>query len=224
MSSALQELGYHIVDEVFSSEEIGRMREISYNYFLNDGGFRDSTGRAKPDWIKDESLLELKEIIDSKNLEDVIENIIGEQVSFVGHNDLHINRSVGWHKDRLNGEARKYEINNPWSVVGQEKMKIYKVNIYLQSHATGSDGLIVKKGSHLSESMSTGEQVTLNPSLGSIVLFDQRITHRAQWSGGYNRMLICMGYGVRNCFFDEFKKGTEFRQNKQNTTIIKREI
>ena len=208
--------GYCIIDEVFSPEEISKMRNISLEYFHNSGGFRDNTGRAKPDWIKDDNLSNLRQIVNSKKLETLIQDLIGEGVEFIGHNDLHVNRNVNWHKDRLNGAARKYEINNPWSEVNGQVMKIYKVNMYLQDHSNNNDGLMIKKGSHKFENLDHGEIMILKPRLGSIVVFDQRITHRAQWSGGYNRLLICMGYGVKNCFFDEFQKGTEYRQGKQN--------
>jgi hypothetical protein len=208
--------GYCIVDGVFSLQEVDKMRNISLEYFNNSGGFRDNTGRAKPDWINDNNLSILKQIVYSKNLETLIRDLIGESVNFVGHNDLHVNRNVNWHKDRLNGAARKYEVNNPWSELNGQVMKIYKVNIYLQDHSNNNDGLMIKKGSHKFENLEKGETVILKPKIGSIVVFDQRITHRAQWSGGYNRLLICMGYGVKNCFFDEFQKGTEYRQDKQN--------
>lgn len=216
MNKYFHDNGYCILENVFNGDEISLMRQISLNYFHEDGGFKDNTGRAKPDWIKDKKLQSLNKIVSSKNLDQIISGIIGEQVLFIGHNDLHVNRNVNWHKDRLNGEARRFEINNPWSKVGEETMKIYKVNIYLQDHSNNNDGLIVKKGSHVFEDMNYGEVVFLKPSLGSVVVFDQRITHRAQWSGGYNRFLICMGYGVKNCFFDEFQRGTKYRQDKQN--------
>ena len=208
--------GYLIIDKVFSHQEIEEMRNISLDYFHNCGGFRDNTGRAKPDWIKDQKLSKIREIIESKNVENIIQDLIGEPVSFIGHNDLHVNRNVNWHKDRLNGAAREYEIHNPWSEVDGQTMKIYKVNIYLQDHSDNDDGLMIKEQSHKFENLDHGSVRFLRPPAGSIVVFDQRITHRAQWSGGYNRLLICMGYGVKNCFFHEFEKGTQYRQNKQN--------
>jgi len=208
--------GFTVVKNVFTENEVASFRQQSMEFFVAGGGFTNSTGRAKPDWIKEKQLQPLYSLWQSKNVEGIVKDLIGEEVEFVGHNDLHINRNSGWHKDRLNNDARKFELNSPWETVDGETMKIYKVNFYLQSHENNTDGLIVKRGSHNTEDMHSGENMLICPSLGDLVLFDQRITHMAQWSGGYDRLLICMGYGVKNVFFDQFKRGTEYRQNKQN--------
>tara|TARA_R110000824_G_scaffold53249_3_gene147493 strand:+ start:1298 stop:1954 length:657 start_codon:yes stop_codon:yes gene_type:complete len=216
MDPAFLQDGYKIVRAVFCPEEIGTMRSLAAAYFQNGNGFKNAGGRAKPDWIKEDSLSTLRDLVFSKNLDSCVEALIGESVEFTGHNDLHVNRTVGWHKDRLNNDTRKFEINSPWEVVNDDTMKIFKANIYLQDHSRNDDGLMVRHGNHLHENMNIGAVTVLRPALGDIVIFDQRINHRARWSGGYNRFLICMGYGVRNCFFEQFAKGTTYRQDKQN--------
>lgn len=209
--------GFTIVKGVFTEKEVQLFRKISLGYFNNNGGFPDSTGRAKPDWIKEDELSTIYEKWNSKNVEKIIQDIIKKEVEFIGHNDLHLNRNAGWHKDRLNGEARKFEINNPWEDVSGETMQIYKVNFYMQSHKHNSDALTVIKGSHKDKSIDLSKKTTqIHPDVGDIVVFDQRITHRGCWSGGYDRILLCMGYGVKNIFFEQFKRGTEFRQILQN--------
>jgi len=210
------EKGYHIERSVFEDAEISKIRKISKEFFKDGGGFVSDGGYAKPDWIKESSLSEIVKIWNSKKIGDIISRLMGEPVKFIGHNDLHLNRSVGWHKDRLNNDARVFEINSPWDSVGGETMKIYKVNFYLQDHENNNDGLIIRESSHKVENMTEGEIKIIHPKLGDIVIFDQRITHKAHYSGGYDRFLICMGYGVENDFFHQFKQGTEFRQNKQN--------
>ena len=217
MNQELLRDGFTIIKNFFTEEEVNYFRKSSLQYFSSNGGFLDSSGRAKPDWIKEESLLPLYQKWNSKKIEKTIESYIGENVEFIGHNDLHINRNAGWHKDRLNGEARKFELNSPWDVVSDQSMKIYKVNFYMQSHKNNQDGLtVIKKSHHHSDMGSLRDAITLHPDLGDIVIFDQRITHMGKWSGGYDRILLCMGYGVKNIFFEQFKKGTEYRQNKQN--------
>lgn len=220
MSGNLLDDGFVIVKNVFTEEEVKYFREVSLKYFSKNGGFADSSGRAKPDWIKEEELSGLYKKWNCKNIENIINTLIGDKVEFVGHNDLHLNRNAGWHKDRLNNEARKFELNSPWENVDGETMKIYKVNFYMQSHDSDQDGLTVIKGSHKTEEMgSPKDLVQVHPGIGDLVIFDQRITHMGRWSGGYDRLLLCMGYGVKNIFFDQFKQGTEFRQNKQNRQI-----
>jgi len=219
MNQQLNKEGFTIIKSVFSVDQVEKMRQISLDYFSNGGGFSNAGGFAKPDWIKVAELSSLLKEVNLNKMEKLISEYVGEDVHFIGHNDLHLNRSAGWHKDQLNGEARKYQITPPWEAVEGETMKIYKVNIYLQDHSSNEDGLTVRSGSHRFPQMDRGVVKQIKPSIGDIILFDQRITHKAKWSGGYDRLLICIGFGVKNLFFEQFKKGTEFRQNKQNKRI-----
>jgi len=216
MNESLYNNGFVVIPQVYATEEIDKMRSISLDYFQNGGGFKNAGGHAKPDWVKEESLEGLLNLFNMKKIETIVSHYVGESVSFIGHNDLHLNRSVGWHKDQLNGEARKFQIHSPWETIEDQTMKIYKVNFYLQDHSKNKDGLTVRVGSHKYSEMNRGIVKQIFPKNGDIVLFDQRITHKARWSGGYDRLLICVGFGVKNIFFDQFQKGTEYRQNKQN--------
>lgn len=216
MNQQLDKEGFIIIKSVFSAEQIEKMRKIALKFFSNGEGFSNAGGFAKPDWIKVDELSSLLEEVDLNKIESLISKYVGENVCFIGHNDLHLNRSVGWHKDQLNGEARRYQLNSPWETVNGETMKIFKVNLYLQDHSINNDGLTIRVGSHKFPQIDRGIVQQVKPSIGDIILFDQRISHKATWSGGYDRILICIGFGVENAFFEQFKKGTEFRQNKQN--------
>jgi hypothetical protein len=208
--------GFLIIRELFNLKEVQVIRNCTVDYFRNGGGFRLPPGFAKPDWISDPSLIEIKRIVDTKKMKDIIFNTIGEKVKFIGHSDLHLNVRAGWHKDRLSGVAKSFEINNPWEKVDNESMKIYKIITYFQDHTANNDGLEVKIGSHLTENMNFGESKRIKTNPGDAILFDQRITHRGGYSGGYNRISLTMGYGVKNIFFDQFQKGTKHRQDMQN--------
>ena len=48
----LLQSGYTIVKNIFSVDEINLLRSEALKFFENGGGFTDSTGRARPDWIK----------------------------------------------------------------------------------------------------------------------------------------------------------------------------
>lgn len=219
MNPELEDKGFIIIKDFFSSEDISEMREISSKYFDQGGGFDNSGGMARPGWIADEKLSRLLELCSVEKLINSISSIIEEEVGFVGHNDLHLNRSVGWHKDRLNGKARVFEKSNPWSTIDGEVMKIFKVNIYLQDHDKTDDGLIVREGSHKSENMNHGRINPIRTKIGDVILFDQRITHKAERINSRNRFLICLGFGVKNIFFEEFERGTIFRQNSQSKQV-----
>jgi hypothetical protein len=217
--SEFEDTGFTIVKGVFTEDEVSFLRKEALEYFNTGGGFPLNTGRAKPGWIREPLLLPVYELWKSKNIEKIIGNVVGEEVSFVGHSDLHMNLTVGWHKDRLNGEARKrYEKNSPWESVNGQTMKLYKTLLYLQPHDGGANGLTVKSGSHLYESMTRGEDVRIRTDVGDMVVFDQRITHKGGYTGGYQRYLISLGYGVKNTFFEQFEKGTKYRQDLQNKT------
>ena len=77
----------------------------------------------------------------------------GNDYRFCQHNDIGINRIVGWHKDKLNGKYAKYETVNIWTNFNGENHEIYKVLIYLQDHSKNNDGLQVVPYSHLTSSM-----------------------------------------------------------------------
>jgi len=216
MNKELYNNGFVVVKNVYSEEQISNMRQSSLAFFSEGGGFKNAGGHAKPDWIKEDSLSELLHEYNMDKMQTLVSEYVGEEVFFIGHNDLHLNRSVGWHRDQLNGEARKFQIHSPWDTVEDQEMKIYKVNLYLQDHSNNNDALVVRKGSHKFESLQRGIVEQIRLGLGDLIIFDQRLSHKATWSGGYDRLLICMGFGVKNIFFDEFQAGTNFRQNQQN--------
>ena len=180
MNESLRNNGFVVIPHVYTTEEIDKMRSISLNYFQNGGGFKNAGGHAKPDWIKEDNLSDLLNLFDMKKIETIVSHHVGENVSFIGHNDLHLNRSVGWHKDQLNGEARRFQIHSPWETIEDQTMKIYKVNFYLQDHSKNNDGLTVRAGSHKYPELNRGIVKQVFPKSGDIVLSDQRITHKAK--------------------------------------------
>jgi len=218
-SELLRKNGYVIVQNVFSSQQVSQLRSDIIQYFSNGGGFANAGGRAKPDWIKDPKCKSLMWILNYDPLKRILTEFIGENYEFLHHNDIHINRVVGYHKDRLSGAGAKFEKLNPWQTINGETQQIYKVNIYLQDHSNDEHALKVKEGTHLTEKDSPNTKtISINPGLGDIVLFDQRITHRGQERHyGKPRILISLGYGVPNKFSQQFKIGTQARQDDQNT-------
>ena len=109
MNQQLDKDGFVVIKSVFSVEQVEKMRKISLKFFSNGGGFSNAGGFAKPDWIKDPNLNELLELCNLDKISNEVSKLVGEKVLFIEHNDLHLNRSVGWHKDRLNGKARSFE-------------------------------------------------------------------------------------------------------------------
>jgi hypothetical protein len=215
----LKKKGYIVISDFFSDKEIQHMREVSEEYLFSGNGFLTDGGISKPDWVNDSRLNSIKNIIYEKKIEFEIQKHIKREVHFLGHCDLQVNRTCGWHKDRLNGEARKFEKTNPWTTIAGEEMQIYKAFIYLQNHIDNNDCLRVVPQSHLREDLSHDNVEQIKMKSNDILISDVRITHSAVWSGGYNRFLISLSYGVDNVFSKEYKDGVRFRQNKQNRII-----
>lgn len=216
INKELREEGYVIFENLLTKEEINQLRNSIINYFKNGGGFTNAGGYAKPDWIKDPRCEKIKWIMDDDRVDIVLKETIGDDYIFLGHNDIHMDRIVGWHKDRLSGAGKKYETHKPWEIVDGERHEIYKLNIYLQDHSGDGHALVIKERSHLSES-DAGKEVILKPKMGDVVLFDQRLTHRGQTKKYKEpRLLISLGFGRPNIFSEEFIAGTKARQDDQN--------
>ena len=88
------------------------------------------------------------------------------------------------------------------------------------------DGLTLIEKSHLIPEIIVDEanKKYINSSLGDVIIFDQRITHRGQNNNYSNidRILISMGFGKNNIFTKEFEEGTKKRQHDQNRKIYKK--
>ena len=111
----------------------------------------------------------------------------------------------------------KYETVNIWDEYNGDKHEILKVLIYLEDHTRDNDGLKVVPGSHLTPKINPEGYIQLNPKIGDVIIFDQRITHRGmEKQVKYPRILVSFGFGKNNIFTDNFEKGTIIRQNRQN--------
>jgi hypothetical protein len=215
----IQEKGYTILPGVFTKETIQKAREEVLSYAKNTNTFlTNSGGKTLP------SFLEIPELSTAASLKntDKIQNFLSllfepESFRFCGHSDIGINRIVGWHKDILNGKFAHYQTLDPWAngPLG-ERYKIVKVAIYLQDHSDDSLALQVVPRSHTRRDLQSTGAVTLHPSIGDVLIFDQRITHRGLEKQVLEpRILISFGFGANNVFTDNFEKGTQARQAEQ---------
>lgn len=211
--------GFIILEDVFTEKEINDFRKEVDNYLKNNNNIiANAGGITIPDFIKFPEFKLLSEIRNNKIIHLKLEEIFrGKNYRFCAHNDIGINRLVGWHKDKLNDKYAKYETIDIWEEKDGEKHEIVKVLIYLQDHLTNNDGLKIIPKSHLIKKLETKNSLQLHPKIGSVIIFDQRITHRGmdkQVEG--ERILVAFGFGKNNIFTDNFEKGTIQRQNDQN--------
>lgn len=217
----MEKEGYFILKGVFSKELLLKCSEEILNYVKKNKTMKSDGGISIPDFVKKSDLSTTASLKNNKIIQENLKNLFkGDNYRFCSHNDIGINRIVGWHKDKLNGAVSKYETVNIWSEHKGEKHEIYKVLIYLQDHSKNNDGLKIVPGSHLSKKKDSTGYIQLKPEIGDVVIFDQRITHRGMSNQVKEpRILVSFGFGKNNIFTDNFEKGTVIRQNKQNNNI-----
>ena len=212
--------GYFILKNIFSEKEINDFKSDILEYTKSNKTIKNASGITIPDFIKKSSLVRVSKIKENQKINTVLHEIFGENYRFCEHNDIGINRIVGWHKDKLNGLYAKYETVDIWSEHKGEKHEIVKVLTYLEDHTNDDDGLKIVPSSHIKRKINSNGFIQLRPSLGDVIIFDQRITHRGMTRQVKNpRILVSFGFGKNNIFTDNFEKGTVIRQNKQNNII-----
>ena len=213
--------GYLVCKWIFDVKDIKSCREEILNYVDKSIRTIPSNGISIVDFVGRNILPETSKLMKNKKLQNLLKNIFGgDDYRFCSHNDIGINRTVGWHKDKLNGEYAIYETCDIWNEVDGEKHEIVKVLLYLEDHSNDNHGLKVIPGSHLERKINIKNVHQLNPAIGDIIIFDQRITHRGTDRHiPHQRILVSFGFGKNNIFTDNFEKGTVKRQNGQNKVL-----
>lgn len=221
MEEEFEKNGYIILKNIFSIKEINNYKNIILNYINKNKTFKSSGGISIPDFIKIKEFQDISNIRNNKNINVYLNKIFkGNNYRFCKHNDIGINRIVGWHKDKLNGFYSKYEIHDIWKPFIDQKHEIVKVLIYLQDHSKNNDGLKIVPASHLKNDYNYKNFIQLKPEIGDVIIFDQRITHRGMEKQVRDpRILISFGFGKNNIFTDNFEKGTVLRQQNQTSKL-----
>lgn len=227
--------GFVIVDDVFTRAEIDLMRRGILQLAGNESTqfkpwFVPSAldpGLTIPDFMARDTFDFLHHLPNNPAVLRVLHILFGPKpFRYCGHNDIGISRIVGWHKDKLNGPYAKYQTLPLW---GKDQPEgghfIVKVAIYLQDHTHDDDSLVIVPGSHTTPSYTIDRATHLHPRKGSIVVFEQRATHRGQqWSPArliesrqnkHHRIMVSLGFGVDNIFTRQFEQGTLERQTDQ---------
>jgi hypothetical protein len=215
----LKEKGYIIIDDFYTLQDIIKMRHIILFNMKIKGNMTHF--HSKPNFLIDPDFRDLLPLLRLNDINKIMREIFKEkEYHFCSHNDIGLNRIVNWHKDTLNNHYKKYQKTDIWSEVDSHSYEIYKVLIYLQDHTQNKDGLTLIEGSHQIKEINIDKtrMKTIQNKAGSIIIFDQRITHRGQQQNNNNqdRLLISLGFGANNIFTKEFEKGTIQRQNDQN--------
>ena len=216
----LAEEGYLLVKNVFTKEELNDCKNEIINYIKNNKTLEHAGGITIVDFIKQPDLQKTASLKNNKKIHKILKEIFNNNYRFCSHNDIGVNRIAGWHKDKLNNEVAKYETIDIWTEYKGEKHEVVKILIYLEDHNKNNDSLKVVPGSHLTSKINPEGYIQLNPKIGDVIIFDQRITHRGmEKQVKYPRILVSFGFGKNNIFTDNFEKGTIIRQNNQNKKL-----
>lgn len=217
--------GYIIIRNFYNTSDIIKMRNIIIDKMINKKNMLNlgNNSGSKPDFLRDSMFKDLIPLLKLNDIHNIMKSIFNAPFHLCYHNDIGINRIVNWHKDTLNNQYKIYQKKNIWLEHEGEKHEIYKFLIYLQDHSTNNNGLQLIEKSHLNPSINITieNKKYINSSVGDIIIFDQRITHRGQFEN-YNkidRILISLGFGKNNIFTKEFEEGTQKRQYDQNKII-----
>jgi len=219
MRDALLKDGYVVVKDMHSHEALDAAKASILDYISKEKVIQNSGGVTIPDFIKIPSLAPVTAMKANPKLEAVLKELFGgDDYRFCAHNDIGVNRIVGWHKDKLNGIYESYETVDIWEKApGGEVHEIVKVLTYLEDHSCDNDGLKLVPGSHLKRQIDPRGYIQLRPGKGDTVIFDQRITHRGMDHQVKDpRILVSFGFGRNNVFTDNFERGTQKRQDVQN--------
>ena len=218
MNNEYQKNGYIILKNIFNKKTLKKCKKEIIKYTQLNKTIKNAQGITIPDFMSKKGFENTILLKENEKIHEALKIILnGDDYRFCSHNDIGINRVVGWHKDKLNNIYSKFETINIWNTHEGQKHEIVKVLIYLEDHSNDNSGLKVIPGSHLNSNIKIENVKQLKPELGDVIIFDQRITHRGmdkQMDG--TRILVSFGFGKNNIFTDNFEKGTIQRQNDQN--------
>ena len=164
---SFQRDGYVVLKNMFTEQQIQQYKKCVLEFCKTHKTIRNAGGITIPDFIRHQELEMVGDMRNHKTLQDNLNMILGKEHRFCSHNDIGVNRIVGWHKDKLNGIYAKYEKHDIWKKAEDgSEFKIVKVLIYLQDHSNNNDGLKLVPGSHRTSSMDPKGWIQLRPALG----------------------------------------------------------
>ena len=233
--SAFRSDGFVVVDNVLEASHVDWLRREVLRH--SDRGLANARGVAIADFRRLSEFSFLHGLPDHPRVRAALDLVFaGEPYRYCSHNDIGIDRVVGWHKDKLNHEYESYQVSplfpppgppSKWSWSSSragEGHFIVKAAFYLADHSHDDNALQLVPGSHmvpttLNPRMASDAQ-HLHPRKGSMLIFEQRISHRGQEIQARNqstgRVTISLGFGRLNRWTDEFEAGTRARQGNQS--------
>ena len=173
----LVELGYTIVPNVLSKDEVSNYRRVMIEYFSCHGNRSPDGVYTQPDAINVLELETLCEVFGLSTLNQVLRGICDGELRYLHHFDVHMNMLTRYHDDTqakyLQGEYKHLASE---SLHDKADYAVFTIAIYLQDHVDGG-GLFLRPGSH--RDLSCSDEVYIGPKAGDVLVFDARCVHKA---------------------------------------------
>lgn len=200
--------GYIILKNIFHKDTIKNMRSTILKNWQTDG-LRNCKGLLIPKFTENEHYRNMWLLRSNEKIIKYLNMLFENKYKYCEVSDIGIDRVIGWHKDTyidkdVDGETESKCSEN---IETLDNNLIVKVLIYLQDHENNDDALKVIPGSHKTPNfdIDLSKVVQLHPSIGDVVIFDQRLLHCGQtYISHYGRILVTLAYGVDNEITNEY--------------------
>lgn len=236
MKQELDDRGYTIVPGLLNQDEveyyIERMEKLSgiTREGMQGGEQWKGSGRGSggSSWTLPDGVVKHRDfwgMLYHERLVEMVRNLLGEDVKFLQHNDIHVGFSaISWHRDSVN---REYGVGPDWDE-SDAPYRLVRVAIYLQTFEESNSRLGFIPGSHkpprgavtratkfnearlkwlgaanylsprIQMAASNADWVPTNP--GDSVIFDPRTIHSGSYITGPKYGMF-VAFGVENKHF-----------------------
>ena len=218
--------GFHVLKALFTETEAAQWRSRIRETLQTDGQ-SCSSGPLKTQTLADGVTKHscFWEIIFNSNLLSTIRQLIGADIRYTQHSDLHINLPGGrWHRDN----AHRHFAHGPDWDEDKSPYRVVRVAIYLSDYSSSGSSLHLLPGSHRREdAINRLEYVLWNrirsrlrkygvgnalphlffsrtvqsayTSPGDCIIFDQRLMHAGgRLTGSSSKYSIFLSFGLNN--------------------------
>lgn len=226
--AAFEHDGYHLIRPLFGAEEAAGWRD-QINAVFELPAEPDAAAKISGATHTLADGVTTKEafwpVIFNERLIATVRALIGDNIRYTQHSDLHINLPGGrWHRDSA---CRDYGVGSDWDE-DEQPYRVVRVAIYLSDHAESNSSLVVLPGSHhresrisrteyviwnkirgflrrrgrnnmLSHHFLTAPRRVLRTQPGDCVIFDQRLMHAGGvLRGPEPKYAIYLSFGIDN--------------------------
>ncbi len=220
--------GYHLVRGLLSAEEAGYYRTRINRVFDLPGEEIDNDDIDHGTLTLADGVTKIEDfwpLVFNQRLLSAVRGLIGEDIRYTQHSDLHINLHGGrFHRDNA---CREFGEGPDWDE-REAAYRVARVAVYLSDHRDSSSSLVVLPGSHRRETrlnrleyvawnklrsfarrhgrndllphiFLSARTVTLKTRPGDCAIFDQRMMHAGGvLKGTKPKYSIFLSYGLNN--------------------------